>query len=72
MPTRPSTSSDAATTPADERDAELVRAALIQAALDGYEQAAMSGLCDEGAWEAAISAMRSLDLRKVRSHTRER
>lgn len=46
----------------NEHDAELIRAALIQAALNGYEQAALSGLCCEGAWEAAVSAMRQLDL----------
>lgn len=49
----------------NERQAEQVRAALIKAALDGYEQAAMSGLCHEGAWEAAISAMRQVDLPAV-------
>jgi hypothetical protein len=46
-----------------ELDAERIRAALIRAALDGYEQAALSGLCCEGAWEAAVSAMRRLELR---------
>ncbi|HET7600316.1 MAG TPA: hypothetical protein VFK09_08480 [Gemmatimonadales bacterium] len=44
------------------RAAERVRAALIQAAIEGYEAAATSGLCCEGAWEAAVSAMRRLDL----------
>lgn len=42
--------------------AESIRAACIDAAMDGYERAAISGLCSEGAWEAAISAMRMLDL----------
>ncbi len=42
--------------------AEAVRSACIQAALDGYEDAAMNGLCHEGAWEAAIEAVRGLDL----------
>jgi len=42
--------------------AEQVRAACIEAALSGYERAAMSGLCGEGALEAAVSAMRMLDL----------
>lgn len=42
--------------------AERVRDACIDAALAGYEDAAMSGLCHEGAWEAAISAIRRLDL----------
>ena len=38
--------------------AENVRRACVEAAIDGYERAAMSGLCHEGAWDAAISAMR--------------
>lgn len=42
--------------------AEVVRAACIEAALEGYEMAAMNGLCHEGAWEAAISAMQTLEL----------
>lgn len=46
----------------DLPEVERVREALIRAALDGYEQAGISGLCDEGRWEAAISAMRRLDL----------
>ncbi len=46
------------------RMAEVVRSACIDAALNGYENAAISGLCHEGAWEAAIGAMRMLDLEK--------
>ncbi|HEY8494540.1 MAG TPA: acetyltransferase [Myxococcota bacterium] len=42
--------------------AERVRAACIRAAIDAYEDAAIRGLCPEGAWEAAVSAMRALDL----------
>lgn len=38
--------------------AERVRSACIQAAQDGYEEAAMAGLCGEGALEVALSAMR--------------
>ena len=45
--------------------ADIVRQACIRAALEGYEHAAMSGLCHEGAWEAAISAMEMLDLDTV-------
>ena len=45
--------------------AETVREACIEAALQGYENAAISGLCHEGAWEAAISAMRMVDLEIV-------
>lgn len=45
--------------------AEAIRAACVQAALAGYEDAAMSGLCHEGAWECAIDAIRSLDVEAV-------
>jgi hypothetical protein len=48
--------------PGLEELVEQVRAACIQAALDGYEDAAADGLCHEGAWESAIDAMRRLDL----------
>jgi hypothetical protein len=41
---------------------EAVRRACVEAALAGYENAAISGLCHEGAWEAAVSAIRGLDL----------
>jgi hypothetical protein len=42
--------------------AERARQACIRAALEAYESAGMSGLCEEGRWEAAIDAMRRLDL----------
>ncbi|HET6579225.1 MAG TPA: hypothetical protein VFG66_12940 [Gemmatimonadales bacterium] len=45
-----------------QRLAERVRAALVHAALDAYEDAAVRGLCCEGAWEVAVAAMRGLDL----------
>ena len=41
---------------------EAVRRACVEAALTSYEDAAISGLCHEGAWEAAVSAIRGLDL----------
>ena len=49
---------------ADERRrlAEAVREACIRALQQGYENAATSGLCEEGALEAAISAIRLMDL----------
>ena len=47
------------------RIAEATRQACIKAALEGYESAAISGLCHEGAWENAISAMRRLDLESI-------
>ncbi|HET7306457.1 MAG TPA: acetyltransferase [Gammaproteobacteria bacterium] len=49
-----------------ERDlAEAVRAACIQAAKDGYQNAAIAGLCHDGAWEAAIGAIEMLDVDAV-------
>lgn len=41
--------------------ARQVRDECIQAALSAYEDASISGLCAEGAFEAAVSAMRMLD-----------
>ena len=43
--------------------AEAVRRACIETALAAYEDAGIAGLCAEGRWEAAVSAMQSLDLR---------
>jgi hypothetical protein len=45
--------------------AESVRKACIQAARDGFKDASMSGLCTEGAMEAAISSIQKLDLEKI-------
>jgi hypothetical protein len=53
------------TAEADRRLAEAVKAACIAAAQQGYEEAAASGLCDEGAFEAAIGAVRMLDVEAV-------
>ncbi|MFZ0168818.1 MAG: acetyltransferase [Candidatus Dormiibacterota bacterium] len=47
------------------RLAKAVRDACVHAALDGHELAGLSGLCAEGRWEAAVDAMRSLDLDSV-------
>lgn len=47
------------------RLAQAVRDACIQAAKEGYESAAISGLCEEGALEAALSAIHMLDLEAV-------
>lgn len=44
------------------RLARVVRDACIEAAKQGYENAAISGLCEEGALEAALSAIHMLDL----------
>jgi hypothetical protein len=45
--------------------AERVRHVLVQTALAAYEDAALRGLCGEGAWEAAMSALRQVDLSEV-------
>jgi hypothetical protein len=50
-----------------QRMAEAVRAACIDAALAGYEDASMRGLCREGAWECAISAIRMLNVQMLLS-----
>ena len=51
--------------PKTRRLAEAVRAACVEAAKSGYEDASISGLCGEGALEAALDAIRMLDLDKV-------
>jgi len=48
-----------------EQLAAAVRTACIQAALDGYERAQIAGLCQEGAWECAVDAMRMVDLKAI-------
>ena len=43
--------------------AEAVRAACLKAAKEGYEQAAASGLCHEGAVEASLGAISMVELK---------
>ena len=45
--------------------AQAVRDACVGAALDGYEQAQIAGLCQAGAWECAVDAIRALDINSV-------
>ena len=47
------------------RIAEATRAACLAAALESYEEAGIRGLCHEGAWECAIGAIQSLNLRRI-------
>ena len=42
--------------------AETVRAACLEAALAAYEDAGIRGLCAVGQWEAALAAIRHVDL----------
>jgi hypothetical protein len=44
---------------------ETVRQACLAAALIAYEQARTDGLCDEGALEFALDAIRRLDTSKI-------
>ena len=44
---------------------DAIRRALIDAAEAAYEDAGIQGLCAEGRWEAAVSAMRSVDVEAV-------
>ena len=48
-----------------QRIAEAVRQACVRAALEGYEEAGISGLCHDGALEYAVDAIRMLDLEAV-------
>ncbi len=47
------------------RLATTIRDACVRALLEGYEQAAIDGLCHEGAFEAALDALRSLDIEAI-------
>lgn len=47
------------------RLAEAVRQACLNAARAGYENAGISGLCEEGRRECAVDAIRALDLDAV-------
>jgi len=44
---------------------EKIRSACIQASREGYQDASLSGLCREGAMEAAVGAMQSLNIEKI-------
>jgi hypothetical protein len=52
--------------PTGERQlAEAIRQACLYSAIEAYEEARMDGLCHEGAWEMALSALQRLDLEAV-------
>ena len=42
--------------------AETIRTACLEAALRAYEDAGISGLCEEGRWECAVQAIKGVDL----------
>ncbi|HQR03237.1 MAG: acetyltransferase [Proteobacteria bacterium] len=45
--------------------AEVVRRACLEAALAAWEDAGIRGLCMEGRWEAALSAIERLNLKSM-------
>jgi hypothetical protein len=60
-----------ASLPEELRDlAERVRDLCRETAVRAYEEAATAGLCHEGAWEAAMDAVRALDLEGLLSSRR--
>ena len=42
--------------------AKRIRETCIEAVLRAYEDAGIQGLCAEGRWEAAVSALRTVEL----------
>ena len=42
--------------------AKRIRDACLEAVLQAYEDSGVQGLCAEGRWEAAVGALRTLDL----------
>ena len=58
VPTTPTS----ATNDAIQRVAHAVREARVRAAIDGYEQGGISGLCAEGRFDMAIDSVRARDL----------
>jgi hypothetical protein len=46
---------------------ETAREACLEAARQAYEDAGIRGLCAEGRWEAALAAIRHVDLRGGRT-----
>ena len=47
------------------RLAEAVRDACLRAAKKGYEEAAQSGVCHEGAVEVSLDAIKMMDLKAL-------
>ncbi|MEO6926673.1 MAG: hypothetical protein ABI129_08375 [Rhodanobacter sp.] len=47
------------------RAADATRAACLRAALEAYERAGLSGLCEAGRWEMVVDSIQSLDVDAV-------
>jgi hypothetical protein len=61
VPTTPTS----ATNDAIQRMAHAVREACVRAAIDGYEEGGISGLCAEGRFDMAIDSVRAIDLNGI-------
>jgi len=42
--------------------AKRIRDTCLEAVLQAYEDAGIQGLCEEGRWEAAVGALKSVEL----------
>jgi len=51
--------------------AKRIRDTYIEAVLQAYEDAGVKGLCAEGQWEAAVDALRTVDLAPLLSELKE-
>jgi hypothetical protein len=53
--------------------AKRIRDACLEAVLQAYEDAGVQGLCAEGRWEAAVGALKTVELAPlyVSSNTRQ-
>ena len=45
--------------------ARKIRAACLETAREAYEDAGVRGLCAEGRWEAAMSALEMIDIQAI-------
>jgi hypothetical protein len=52
--------------------AKRIRDTCIEAVLQAYEDAGVQGLCAEGRWEAAVDALRTIDLAPLLSELKRR
>ena len=52
--------------------AKRIRELCLDAVLQAYEDAGMQGLCAEGRWEAAVDALRTVDLAPLVREFRQR
>jgi hypothetical protein len=51
--------------------ARAIRDACVEAAKEGFRDASIQGLCNEGAVEAAVSAIQMLDVEKIVAEAEE-